>query len=76
MLQLRLILGLGLQKELRQTLERMALLGSILGRNETIPKAGPVPGFTDQALGCALTRPRLDRCMVPPAAELAHVVGY
>ena len=75
MLQLRLILGLGLQKELRQTLERMALLGSILGRNETIPKAVPVPGFTDQALGC-LTRPRLDRCMGSPAAELAHVVGY
>ena len=51
--QLRLILGLGLEQELCKALESSALLGSIAGCDETIPEIRPVPGFTDQALGCA-----------------------
>jgi hypothetical protein len=57
MLQFRLILGLGLEKELCETLKSRALLCSIVGGDETIPEAGPVSGFTYQALGSALARP-------------------
>jgi hypothetical protein len=40
-----------------ETLKSRALLCSIVGCDETIPEAGPISGFTYQALGCALARP-------------------
>jgi hypothetical protein len=71
--QLRLILGLGLEQELRKTLESSALLDSIARRDETVPEVRPVPGFTDEALGCALTRPATRPLHgFPPAGTLVH----